>query len=115
MKTFIQFITEEKSLSELNQKLINYCSGAVEEYDNTGSFMDLFDPNGQGIPKLLSIYGLGILGKDGDVFTGKGALIEPTMTFQLSRENEFKPVHTLTIEISKVTDGDYMIKSAKVS
>jgi len=113
--SFKTFLKEGQSLTEINQKLDRYTSGAAEEYDNTGAFEGLFDPNGEGLPKILSQFGYDIIGPDGDIFKGKGVVISPTMSFKLARTNEFNPVNTLTVEISKVTNGDYIIKSAKVS
>ena len=113
--SFKTFLKEEQSLSEINQKLNRYTSGAAEEYDNTGAFEGLFAPNGEGLPKILSQFGYDIIGPDGDIFLGKGVVISPIMTFKLARSNEFTPVKTLTVEVSKVPNGDYIIKSAKVS
>jgi hypothetical protein len=114
MKTFKQFILAEQSNDEINSMLKKYTSGAIEDYDNTGSFIELFDPNGRGIPKLLSNFDLTILDDDNDVYKGKGSLIKNKMTFNLAVNGETTPTKKMSVELSKTKDGSYIITYAKV-
>jgi hypothetical protein len=115
MKPFKVFLAEMKSNNEINKMLTDYVSGKIEDYDNTESFINLFDPNGRGLPKLLSNFSLVILDDDNDLYSGKGNVIKPTMTFNLGVEGQFKPVKKLQISIAKTQDGtSYVIKHAKV-
>lgn len=114
MINFKQYLKEEHSNNEINKMLSDYTSGKIEEYDNTGTFINLFDPNGQGIPKLLSNFDLSILDDDNDTYTGKGSLIKNKMIFNLSVNGSFQPSKKLSVELSKLPTGEYIIKQARV-
>jgi hypothetical protein len=110
LKTFRQFLIEADMAKMLN----DYTSGAIEDYDNTGTFINLFDPNGNGLPKLLSNFNLTILDDDNTTFTGKGVLIKNKMTFNLGNDGESTPVKKMSVELAKTKDGDYSITHVKV-
>lgn len=114
MKTFKQYRLDEQENSEVNSMLQKYTSGAIENYDNKGSFMNLFDPNGMGVPKLLSNFNLVILDEYNDIFSGKGIVVKDKMTFKLGNDTDMKPIKTLSVEFEKSSDGDYIIQHAKV-
>lgn len=114
MKSFKQFLVE----ADITKMLTDYTSGAIEDYDNKGSFINLFNPEGNGLPKLLSNFNLIILdpennGGDG-VYTGKGSVVKSHMVFKLGTAVDLTPTKTLTVDLYKDDDGDYVIKSAKV-
>ena len=115
MKSFKQHLIEQKEYQTINLMLADYTSGSIEEFTNTGSFMDLFNPNGEGIPKVLKTFGLVII-DNGQLFTGKGKVVQDKMSFDVSTDQEpYTKSKTLTVELKKINNGDCIIKSAKVS
>lgn len=115
IKPFKQFIKEQKEYQIINLMLQDYVSGSIEEFSNTGSFMELFNPEGEGLPKVLKTFDLIIFDK-GQPFTGKGKVISDKMCFDLSSNIEpYKKIKSICVELEKIENNDYMIKSAKVS
>lgn len=107
MKTFKQYINEQKENKTINLMLQDFVSGEIEDFDNTGSFIDLFDSKGKGIQKALSTFNVYIVDDNGNPFNGKGKVIKPKMTFKLSDGK------SLDVELTK-DNQDYVVNSAKV-
>jgi hypothetical protein len=114
MKSFKNFLLEQKEYSTINLMLADYVSGSIEEFDNKGTFLNLFDPNGEGLPKILKIYNLTLI-QDGELFSGRGVVVKDHMNIDVSKDEQpYNKIKTLSIEVEKLDDGDVMITSAKV-